>query len=183
MLDATAREDFIYKLMEDRAVTIPTPPGVRDYGSVTLHVARTSSGIGKGTMVERAKTRFSRLIDDLTQRLGPERKMFICVHKQVEHEIPEPDQLPFAKTVAAHWGAVDGSNAYADCDAAVIFGLPFRDAVTWPTNVYFALKVSKTTIGSTILLGRATLTFGSTWSADSYQPPSYRPSIASVAAT
>ena len=44
VLDATAREDFIYELMEDRAVIIPTPPGVRDYSSVTLHVARTSRG-------------------------------------------------------------------------------------------------------------------------------------------
>lgn len=66
--------------------------------------------------------------------------MFFCVHKAVEHEIPEADKLPFAKVVTAHWGAVDGSNDYADCDTAVIFGLPFRDAVTWPTNVFFALQ-------------------------------------------
>ncbi|WP_420966831.1 hypothetical protein [Bradyrhizobium sp. B120] len=140
VLDATAREDFIYKLMEDRAVTIPTPSGVRDYSSVTLRVAWTRSGIGKGTMVERAKTRFPRLIQDLTQRLGPERKVFFCVHKAVEHELPEASDLPFAKVAKAHWGAVDGSNDYADCDAAVIFGLPFRDATTWPSNVFFALQ-------------------------------------------
>jgi hypothetical protein len=138
VLDATAREDFIYKLMEDRADIIPTPPGVRDYGSVTLHVARTSSGTGKGAMVENAKTRFPRLIEDLTGRLTPERSVFFCVHKTVEHELP--DDLPFAKVAKAHWGAVDGSNAFADCDVAVIFGLPFRDAVTWPTNVFFALQ-------------------------------------------
>lgn len=140
VLDATAREDFIYKLMEDRALIIPTPAGVRDYGTVTLHVAWTGTGTGKDAMRTRAKTRFPRLIEDLTQRVGSERKLFFCVHKQVEHEIPEPAQLPFAKTVTAHWGAVDGSNAYADCDVAVIFGLPFRDAVTWPTNVFFALQ-------------------------------------------
>jgi hypothetical protein len=139
VLDATAREDFIYKLMEDRAVIIPTPSGVRDYSSVTLHVARTS-GIGKGTMKERAKTRFPRLIEDLTKRLTPDRSVFFCVHKAVEHELPEAGELPFAKTVKAHWGAVDGSNEYADCDAAVIFGLPFRDRVTFPTNVFFALQ-------------------------------------------
>src|SRR5262249_46222753 len=137
---ATAREDFIYKLMEDRAVIIPTPSGVRDYSSVALHVARTRAGLGKGVMVERAKTRFPRLIDDLTRRLAPERKMFFCVHKAVEHELPDDSELPFAKVAKAHWGAVDGSNAYADCDVAVIFGLPFRDAVTWPTNVFFALQ-------------------------------------------
>ncbi|WP_249148648.1 hypothetical protein, partial [Bradyrhizobium jicamae] len=140
VLDATAREDFIYKLMEDRADIIPTPPGVRNYASVTLHVARTSSGTGKAAMVENAKTRFPRLIEDLTQRLTPDRSVLFCVHKAVEHELPESGDMPFAKVAKAHWGAVDGSNAYADCNVAVIFGLPFRDAVTWPTNVFFALK-------------------------------------------
>jgi hypothetical protein len=53
---------------------------------------------------------------------------------------PDASHLPFAKVAKAHWGAVDGSNEYADCDTAVIFGLPFRDAVTWPTNVFFALQ-------------------------------------------
>ena len=69
-----------------------------------------------------------------------ERKVFFCVHKSVEHELPEASDLPFAKVAKAHWGAVDGSNAYADCDVAVVFGLPYRDAVTWPTNVFFALQ-------------------------------------------
>ena len=140
VLDATAHTDFVYQLMEDRARVVPTPPGVRDYSSVTFHVARTSAGIGKGAMVEKAKTRFPRLIEDLTQRIGPERSVFFCVHKAVEHEIPEPEALPFAKVATAHWGAVDGSNTFAGCDTAVIFGLPFRDAVTWPTNVFFALQ-------------------------------------------
>jgi hypothetical protein len=140
VLDATAREDFIYKLMEDRAAIIPTPSGVRDYSSVTLNVAWTRSGTGKNTMVERSKTRFPRLIEDLKQRLAPERSVFFCVHKAVEHELPEAADLPFAKVAKAHWGAVDGSNEYADCDVAVIFGLPFRDAVTWPTNIFFALQ-------------------------------------------
>ncbi len=140
VLDATAREDFIYKLMEDRAAIIPTPTGVRDYSSVTLNVAWTRSGMGKGAMVDHAKTRFPCLIADLTQRLAPERKVFLCVHKAVEHELPDSHELPFNKVAKAHWGAVDGSNEYADCDVAVIFGLPYRDATTWPTNVFFALQ-------------------------------------------
>jgi hypothetical protein len=139
VLDATAREDFIYKLMEDRAAIVPTPSGVRDYSRVTLHVAWARE-TGKSAMVGKAKTRFPRLIEDLTQRLTPERSVFFCVHKAVEHELPEAADLPFAKVAKAHWGAVDGSNDYADCDTAVIFGLPFRDALTWPTNVFFAFK-------------------------------------------
>jgi hypothetical protein len=67
VLDATAREDFLYKLMEARAYIIPTPSGVRDYSSVKLHVAHTSGGIGKNAMIAKAKTRFPRLIDDLSQ--------------------------------------------------------------------------------------------------------------------
>ncbi|WP_316232853.1 hypothetical protein [Bradyrhizobium sp. SZCCHNPS2010] len=139
VLDATAGEDFTYELMEDRAFIVMTPPGVRDYSSVTLHVAR-ASGIGKGSMVERAKTRFPRIIEDLSERLSPERSVFFCVHKAVEHELPEAEDLPFAKVAKAHWNAVDGSNDYADCDVAVIFGLPYRDRTTFPTNVFFALQ-------------------------------------------
>ena len=46
VLDATAGVDLMYQLMEDNADIIPTPPGVRDYSNVTLHVTRTAS-IGK----------------------------------------------------------------------------------------------------------------------------------------
>ena len=102
---------------------IPTPSGVCDYSSVTLNVAWTRSGMGKGAMVEHAKTRFPRLIEDLTQRLDPGREVFFCVHKAVEHELPDASELPFAKVAKAHRGAVDGSNEFADCDVAVIFGL------------------------------------------------------------
>jgi hypothetical protein len=139
VLDATARADFLYTLLEDRAEIIPTPPGVRDYGNVRLHVAWTKDGIGKGKMVEHAKPRFSRLRADLEERLTPERMVFFCVHKDVEHQLPERDELPFAETAYAHWGAVDGSNEYKHFDTAVIFGLPFRDTI-WATNAFFAIQ-------------------------------------------
>jgi hypothetical protein len=138
ILDATAGRDYVYTLMGDRVSLIDIPSGVRTYTSVTLHVAR-ARGVGKGTMVEKAKTRFPRLIDDLTKRLTPDRSVFFCVHKAVEHELPEAGELPFAKTMPAHWGAVDGSNDYAGCDVAVIFGLPYRDQATFPTNTVLAL--------------------------------------------
>ena len=38
-----------------------------------------------------------------------------------------------------HWGAVDGSNHWQDCDTAVIFGLPYTPD-TWAANAYFALQ-------------------------------------------
>jgi hypothetical protein len=139
VLDATAGVDLLYKLMEDRAIIIPAPPGVRDYGNVTLHVAWTKGGIGKAKMVEHAMVRFPRLIADLKQRLPRDRKVFFCVHQKVEHKLPDPAELPFGQTACAHWGAVDGSNKYKDFDTAVIFGLPFRDHI-WGTNVFFALQ-------------------------------------------
>ncbi|MGY2983393.1 hypothetical protein [Bradyrhizobium sp. USDA 4508] len=139
VLDATAGVDLMYQLMEDRADIIPTPPGVRDYGNVTLHVAWTKDGIGKAKMVEHATARISRLEADLRQRLSSDRRVFFCVHQRVEHQLPERGELPFAEVAYGHWGAVDGSNAYKDFDTAVILGLPFRDHI-WSTNVFFAFQ-------------------------------------------
>lgn len=138
VLDATAGVDLMYQLMEDRADIIPTPPGVRDYGNVTLHIARTAS-IGKTKMEELAEKRFPQLQADLAGRLSAERRVLYCVHKRVEHLVPEKADLGVQEVAFAHWGALDGSNAYKDFDTAVIFGLPFRDRI-WGTNVFFAFQ-------------------------------------------
>jgi hypothetical protein len=138
VLDATAGVDLMYQLMEDRADIIPTPPGVRDYSNVTLHVARTAS-IGKTKMEELATTRFPQLQADLAERLSPDRQVLFCVHKNVEHLVPTQLDLGVSKVATAHWGAIDGSNAYKDFDTAVIFGLPFRDHI-WGTGVFFAFQ-------------------------------------------
>ena len=138
VLDATAGVDLMYDLMEDRADIIPTPRGVRDYSNVTLHVARTER-IGKTAMEELAGPRFAALQADLSARLSPDRSVLFCVHKNVEHLVPTQADLGVAAVASAHWGAVDGSNAFKDFDTAVIFGLPFRDHV-WGTGVFFALQ-------------------------------------------
>jgi hypothetical protein len=138
VLDATAGVDLMYQLMEDRAHIIPTPPDVRDYSNVTLHVARTAS-IGKTKMEELADKRFPQLQASLAERLSSERRVLFCVHKHVEHLVPEKADLGVQEVASAHWGALDGSNAYKDFDTAVIFGLPFRDRI-WGTNVFFAFQ-------------------------------------------
>jgi hypothetical protein len=138
VLDATAGVDLMYQLMEDRADIIPTPPGVRDYSNVTLHVARTAS-IGKTKMEELGDKRFPQLQANLAGRLSAERRVLFCVHKRVEHLVPEKADLGVQEVASAHWGALDGSNAYKDFDTAVIFGLPFRDRI-WGTNVFFAFQ-------------------------------------------
>jgi len=38
-----------------------------------------------------------------------------------------------------HWGAIDGSNEWKDCDSAVIFGLPYLPD-HWAANCYMALQ-------------------------------------------
>jgi hypothetical protein len=47
ILDATANNDVLYQMLQGRVYIAPIPPNVRDYGNVTLHVARTGSGLGK----------------------------------------------------------------------------------------------------------------------------------------
>ncbi|WP_409192430.1 hypothetical protein [Bradyrhizobium sp. RDM4] len=138
VLDATAGVDLMYQLMEDRADIIPTPPGVRDYSNVTLHVARAAS-IGKTKMEELAPKRFPQLQANLAERLSADRKVLFCVHKNVEHLVPAQEDLGISELASAHWGQIDGSNAYKDFDTVVIFGLPFRDRI-WGTNVFFAFK-------------------------------------------
>jgi hypothetical protein len=138
VLDATAGVDLMYQLMEDRAYIIPTPPGVRDYSNVVLHVTRSSS-TGKTRMEELATTRFPQLQANLAKRLSGDRKVLFCVHQHVEHLVPTQVDLGVAEVASAHWGAIDGSNSYKDFDTAVIFGLPFRGHI-WETNVFFAFQ-------------------------------------------
>jgi hypothetical protein len=72
------------------------------------------------------KTRFPRLLDALEKELGPDRSVFLCVHKDAEHVVLSYEQR-FARFDVGHWNAVDGRNDWADCDTAVIFGLPYPD--------------------------------------------------------
>jgi len=143
LLDATARCNVIYDLLAGGVVVAEAPEGVRDYSNVTLNVARTASGLGKTKMEETKQTRVPRLLDNLAEVLGPDRKVFLCVHKCVKDLAAtySAERLPFR---VGYWGAVDGSNAWADCDVAVIFGLYWQDP-TRPINNVFAIDGPKET--------------------------------------
>lgn len=143
LLDATARCNVTYELLAGGVTVAPVPDGVRDYGNVTLHVARTASGLGKTKMEETKQTRLPRLIDNLAEELGSGRKVFLCVHKCVKDLATNysTERLPFR---VGYWGAVDGSNEWADCDVAVIFGLYWQDP-TRPINNVFAIDGPKDT--------------------------------------
>lgn len=137
VLDATANQNFLWELLEDRADIKPIPSKTRSYQNVTLHIAR-ATGVGKTAMVKEGSTRVPRLLANLENTLGKDRKVFLCVHKRIEH-IPLKYQPEFKEFSVAHWGAIDGRNDWKDFDTAVIFGLPYRDHV-WANNAFFALQ-------------------------------------------
>jgi hypothetical protein len=141
VLDATASNNFLWDLFGPMHRIVPTHSHVRNYSTVTLHVAR-GVGVGKTTMVKKVKGRFPRLLRSLKKELAPERSVFLCMHQdaeQVAKDIALSGAHPFARLDVGHWGAVDGRNDWASYDTAVIFGLPYRDPV-WSTNQFFALQ-------------------------------------------
>jgi hypothetical protein len=137
VLDATARTNFTWDLFRPSAEIVSTPSGVRDYSNVRLHVAR-ASGLGKGSMIENAKTRVPRLLEALEREVGGESSVFMCMHKDTKHVALTYAQ-PFARFDVGHWGAIDGRNDWSDYDTTVILGLPYRTRV-WSTNLFFALR-------------------------------------------
>jgi hypothetical protein len=137
VLDATAEQNFLWELLEDRADIKSIPGNTRSYANVTLHVARATA-VGKNAMIDRGKTRIPRLLSYLEKELGEKRDVFLCVHKKIEH-IPIGYAPNFKNFSVGHWGAIDGRNDWKEFDTAVIFGLPFRDHV-WATNAFFALQ-------------------------------------------
>ena len=135
VLDATASSNVLYELFKPAEVITP-PPDSRNYQNVTLHISR-GHNTGKRYMRNKAKELSRELIGELNEKLGEDRKVFICTHKDVEPVLDSYQPKFDLKT--GHWGAVDGSNDYRDCDTAVIFGLPYRPN-TWSANAFMALK-------------------------------------------
>ncbi len=138
ILDATAHGNLLYALLEGTVYVVPVPGGIRDYGNVTLHVARTVAGLGKTKMKDTKHLRLPRLAKELAKEIGSGRKVFLCVHKHAAAlaQTFSTDEMPLD---VGWWGAVDGSNAWAACDVAVIFGLPYMDPRRAINNV-FAVK-------------------------------------------
>lgn len=133
VLDATASQNFLWKLLGDRARVIQTPPDVRRYDNVTLHVAR-AKGIGKHAMVENAKTRIPRLVAHLRERETPSQSLLVC-HLDIEHLVLSYD----TGCDVAHWWAIDGKNTWQHHDTAILLGMPYRSD-TWAFNTFFATQ-------------------------------------------
>lgn len=138
VLDATAKQNFLWELLPNRAEIVPVRSGARTYRTVNLHIAR-ARGIGKASMEKNFAKRYARLLEALEERLGTDRSVFLCTHKVNEH-VPKTFQHRFARLEVGHWGAIDGRNDWKDFDTAVLFGLPFLDRDVWATGMFFALQ-------------------------------------------
>ena len=136
VLDATASTSVVYELHAD-AEMIPTPDNCRTYQNVTCHVSR-GHNVGKNHMVKSSKQGTSDLMQELEKMItGKDRNIFIVCHKKVE-----PNLLGFKTSfnyMTGHWGSIDGSNTFRDCDTVVIYGFPYLPDY-WTANVYMALQ-------------------------------------------
>lgn len=134
VMDATASSNLIYKLFE-YVVPYRPPEGARSYQNVTLHVSQ-GHRVGKVFMEDNGK----QLCSDLISRLNAElagRNCFIITHKNVEPVLKTFETTFQMKT--GHWGKVDGSNEFRECDTCVVFGLPYRPD-TWTANTFMAYQ-------------------------------------------
>lgn len=135
VLDATASQNMLWELFEDRVHILPVPEGARSYRNVTLKVARAGS-VGKTRMTAEATVRCDRLITHLIDTLPAKSRVLIVCHKDVEPYMVGYDH-PFEALAVGHWGALDGRNDWSDYDTVVVFGLPYRDPI-WSSNTFLA---------------------------------------------
>ncbi|MGE4279514.1 MAG: DEAD/DEAH box helicase family protein [Magnetospirillum sp.] len=142
VLDATASSNLVYQLFEERVMLVPVPEQARSYRNVTLHVSM-GHAVGKTSLGKDGKAEAGRLVENLHRELGQDRRVFVCTHRDVEPHLVALD-TGFASFDVGHWGAIDGRNDWQQCDAAVIFGLPYRDK-TWSANTYMAFRGPQST--------------------------------------
>ncbi len=132
VLDATASSNVVYQLFKD-AWPLQPPEGARNYGNFTLHISR-GHRVGKGYMEDNAAKLSETLVADLSQRIAG-RNAFVVTHKGVEASLAGYE-LPFEMNTG-HWGKVDGSNQWRDCDTVVVFGVQYMPD-SWTANTYMA---------------------------------------------
>ncbi|WP_038035422.1 hypothetical protein [Thioalkalivibrio sp. ALE30] len=135
ILDATASQNLLYRLFQEKAILKPVIRA-RSYAGVRLHVARCR-GVGKTGMTKEASPRTKALMSNLANRIPDSANVFVCSHKALEPLINAYETAFQLQT--GHWGAVDGRNDYQHCDTFVGFGLPYRDR-THAANTFFAMK-------------------------------------------
>ena len=136
VLDATGKTNKVYGLHK-QVVRVEPPEGCRTYKSLNIHTAVAPFGIGKGSMIKNGEKMCTSLIEDLNRRLNPTDKVLVVSHKKIEHLLKGLETNFELHTT--HWGALDGSNEWRDCNVVVIFGIQFMPTY-WSANTYFSLK-------------------------------------------
>lgn len=135
VMDATASTNKVYDLY-DNFVRTPPPDGSRSYRQFRLYASRGHQ-VGKHHMIKHSDTVSESLIHDLRDRISPDSRVLIVCHKDVEKMLVQ--YLPSANWRTTHWGMVDGSNEWRNCDVVVIFGLPYMPD-TWSPNMFMAFQ-------------------------------------------
>lgn len=138
VLDATAKQNLVWTLLQDRAIRVDVPPGARRYDNVTVHVARTSAGLGKTTMRADGRRRAARVLAEIERRDGGTRKVLLVCHKD-PGEYAMTLAPNFAEYGVATYGAIDGRNDWRTFDTAVVLGM-FNRPDTWSRNMFMALQ-------------------------------------------
>ncbi len=136
VLDATAKSNLIYTVF-DKAKVLTPPEGSRNYQNVNAHFLKGFNG-GKVSMQKNAKKLAKQLMADLNTRLAG-RNVLIITHKSVRPSLELYEGNTSFKMNIAHWFNAAGSNEWKDCDAVVLWGLPFLpDYVA--TNTFMACQ-------------------------------------------
>jgi hypothetical protein len=138
ILDATSKANRLYDLLGARIVRRKEVAGVRSWRNATLHVSRGHK-VGKGFVTADPDKWARESIGEVQKALSglgsATRSVLLIGHATGEPLLKKhaPDGWH-----TAHWGAIDGSNEWRDCDTVAILSLPFRPDY-WATNAYFAL--------------------------------------------
>lgn len=134
ILDATADVDPTYALMKRHVELLPRPRGIRNYRNATLHVS-SGHAVGKTYLTKHAAKEWPLIWGDLQKRLCG-KNVLVCAHKDVL-PIISGHGLPSGTVQYANWGKLDGKNDWHDCDALVLFGLPYLDNIV-PAQTFIA---------------------------------------------
>ena len=127
ILDATGMLNNVYTGRPD-AYEVLELAAVRDYHTVTLHVARTK-GTGKTAMRKRGEQISRRTLDAILAHYGDaatERRVLVVTNKDSEEQVREMwTKSGFAALDVAHWNKIDGRNEWRDFDTLVILTVPW----------------------------------------------------------
>jgi hypothetical protein len=134
ILDATASIDRAYDVLGDRVAIMPRPERIRSYKNVTVHVSRPHH-VGKQYLAKHAATEWPTVVKQLNPRLSNQSDVLVVTQKNTKDYIKPA--LSCRTQLIGHWGDLDGKNDWNQCNAVLIYGLPYPDDIAL-TDVFHA---------------------------------------------